>query len=293
MDRQKKIARVTITGSAANLFLLAFKFIAGLIGHSSAMIADAVHSLSDLVSDIIVLVFIHVASKKGDSSHEYGHGKFETLASLLIGVILGAAGFGIMADGIRMIIRFYQGIPMAMPNILALSAAVISILLKEWLYKYTIKAAKKLDCQALAVNAWHHRSDSLTSIATFIGIAGAMTGGQAWCMLDPLAAIAVSCFIIKMAWTLIKPCLDELLEKSLPQEDKEKIAQIIGSTTGIAAYHNLRTRRIGAYRGIDVHIKMNGDITLRQAHDIATLLEKSLKKEFGSNSHIGVHMEPL
>lgn len=292
-QRQKRIYRVTLTGGAVNLLLVVFKFLAGYFGKSSAMIADAVHSLSDMATDLVVLVFVKLAGRARDSSHDYGHGKFETLASLLIGVALLAVGIGLAADGVRLIYDFLNGQPVAKPNGWALSAAAISIVLKEGLYRYTIHAAKELDCQALAANAWHHRSDALTSIATLAGIGGAMIPGAGWGILDPLAAIIVSLFIAGMSWTLIKPALEELLEKSLPAEDKARIADIIKATPGILAFHNLRARRIGAYRGIDVHIKMPGDITLVEAHDIATTLENRLKSEFGSNSHVGIHMEPM
>lgn len=291
--RQKRIFRVTITGSIVNLLLLAFKFLAGFIGHSSAMLADAIHSLSDFATDFIVLFFVRIAGKKGDADHAYGHGKFETLASLLIGVALLFVGLGLFANGALIIAHVYAGAQIEAPNAWALWAAILSLVLKEWLYRYTLTESKKLDCQALAVNAWHHRSDALTSIATLAGISGAMLGGDSWRMLDPLAAVIVSCFIIKMSWDLLKPCLEELMEKSLPEEDTKIITRIIASTPGIISFHNLRTRRIGAYRGVDVHIKMRGDMSLRQAHDIATTLETSLKNEFGAESHVGIHMEPV
>lgn len=293
MKREQYISHVTLTGSVINLLLLIFKFIAGFLGHSSAMIADAAHSLSDFASDIIVLLCIRVSVRPEDEDHSYGHGKFETLASVAIGLILLITGFGLFWSGLDSIMEYLKGGQLPEPTWLALSAALVSILVKEALYHYTAYAARKLSSDTLKANAWHHRSDALSSIATVIGIGGAMAGGERWLVLDPLAACLISLFIIIMALSLMKPGLGELMERSLPQADKDRISEIITSTPGVMAYHHLRTRRMGTNRAVEAHIKLDGNISLTHAHDIASDIEKRLKEEFGPHTHVGIHMEPV
>lgn len=290
--REREIYRVTIIGSIVNFLLLVFKFIAGIIGHSSAMLADAVHSLSDFFSDIIVIVMVRLSAKPEDRDHDYGHGKYETLASLIVGLMLAGAGLGILYGGISNIIGFYRGDDIGEPTWVALAAAVVSIVAKEGLYRYTIYKERGIGSSALVANAWHHRSDALTSVAALIGIGGAMLLGPRWAVLDPAAAAVVSLFIIKAAYDLMKPNLDELLEKSLSDEQKKLITDIVMSIPGIKSMHRLRTRRVGNHIAIELHIKMDGDITLRQAHDIATEAERRLKDSFGPDIHTGIHMEP-
>ena len=292
-SRQKGIFRVTIIGSIGNFLLLIFKFLAGILGHSAAMVADAVHSLSDFITDIIVLVFVKISSKPADKDHHYGHGKYETLATAIIGLILVGVGFGIFYNGVVKITAFLSGETLPQPGILALIAAIASILLKEILYQYTIIKGKHLNSQAVIANAWHHRSDALSSIGTAIGIGGAILLGQQWRVLDPIAAVIVSFFIIKVAYQLIKPCLEELLERSLPNEVEENITNIILSYPQVAEPHHLRTRRIGNNIAIEVHIRLNGGLSLREAHNITTEIELRLKKEYGNGTHIGIHMEPI
>ncbi len=292
-EREKKIYRITFIGSIVNFMLLAFKFVAGVLGHSSAMIADAVHSLSDFITDVIVIVFVKIAGKPVDDDHAYGHGKYETLASVIVGIILGIVGVGLAWNGIEKTIGFFKGEPIESPTYLALAAAVISIVAKESLYRYTVSAGKDLNSPALVANAWHHRSDALTSVATLIGISGALLLGPHWSVLDPLAAVVVSGFIVKAAFSLMKPGIDELLEKSLPEDQIAEIASIIGSVPGVIAFHRLRTRRIGANIAIDTHVKMDGGISLRNAHEIASEIESLLKKKYGAATYIGIHMEPF
>lgn len=292
-EREKKIYRITFIGSIVNFMLLAFKFVAGVLGHSSAMIADAVHSLSDFITDVIVIVFVKIAGKPVDDDHAYGHGKYETLASVIVGIILGIVGVGLAWNGIEKTIGFFKGEPIESPTYLALAAAVISIIAKESLYRYTVSAGKDLNSPALVANAWHHRSDALTSVATLIGIGGALLLGPHWSVLDPLAAVVVSGFIVKAAFSLMKPGIDELLEKSLPEDQIAEIASIIGSVPGVIAFHRLRTRRIGANIAIDTHVKMDGGISLRNAHEIANEIERLLKNKYGAATYIGIHMEPF
>ena len=292
MDRERQIFRTTLVGSVANLLLLVFKFVAGIVGHSAAMVADAVHSLSDFITDIVVIVFVSIAGKPEDKDHDYGHGKYETLATAVIGVVLFFVGVSILISAIQTIVDALNGVPLQAPSLLALIAAVVSIVVKEILYHYTVKAGKRLDSPSVVANAWHHRSDALSSLGTTLGIGGAIVLGEKWRVLDPIAAVVVSLFIIKVAIELLGPCIDELLERSLPDKMESRILEIILATPQVSSPHHLRTRRIGSYIAIEVHIRMDGRLTLSEAHSVASDIERRLKAEFGDSTHIGIHMEP-
>lgn len=290
--REKEIYKVTLTGSAVNAVLIVLKFIAGFVGRSSAMVADAVHSLSDFVSDVIVLVFVKLAGKPRDKDHNYGHGKYETLATLIIGILLILAGVGLLVNGVELVVRSLQGEVLQRPTMLALIIAVVSILSKEWLYHYTRRVGKKQNSLAVIANAWHHRSDAISSFGTLIGVAGAMFLGDRWRILDPLAAVIVSQFIIKSGYDIAKPCIAELLEASLPVDKENEILQVVTSIPGIEYVHNLRTRRIGNSIALDLHAKMDGNLPLYKAHEIASEAERALRKTFGDDTIINIHMEP-
>ena len=292
-SREKEIFRVTLVGSIVNLLLLIFKFVAGIMGRSAAMVADAVHSLSDFVTDIIVIVFVKISGKPEDDNHRYGHGKYETLATAMIGVALFVVGIGLLVNGATKIYEVINGAILPAPSMIALIAAVVSIVAKELLYRYTVRAGKKLNSQAVIANAWHHRSDAFSSIGTVIGIGGAIFLGERWRILDPIAAVAISGFILKVAIDLIKPCLDELLERSLPADTERKIMDIIESFPEISSPHHLRTRRIGSHIAIEVHVRLDGKTSLEEAHAVVTMVERRLKDEFGPDTHIGIHMEPV
>ena len=292
MNREKQIYKVTLAGGAVNVFLLAFKFVAGILGHSAAMIADAVHSLSDFITDLIVLIFVHISGRPQDKSHDYGHGKYETLALTVIGIALIIVAIGIFHNGALRIASWWRGDELEAPGMLALVAALVSILLKELTYRYTIKNAKKLDSPALEANAWHHRSDALSSIGTAVGIGGAVLLGKRWAVLDPIASVVVGAFIVKVAIDLILQGMRDLLEHSLPDEIEDEIIEIAQSEPYVIGPHDLRTRRIGNRYAIELHILMNGDITLAKAHDHADSIENRLKKRFGENTHVAIHMEP-
>lgn len=290
--REKEIYKVTIAGSAVNFLLLVFKFAAGILGHSAAMLADAVHSLSDFVTDVIVIVFVRISNKPQDKGHDYGHGKYETLATAIIGLLLLIVGFGILWNGATSIYTFLRGGKLEEPGMVALIAAVVSIVLKEIIYRYTVAKGKKLNSQAVVANAWHHRSDVLSSVGTAVGIGGAILLGEHWRVLDPIAAVIVSFFIMKVAVQLLIPCVDELLEKSLPDEVEKEIEQALLSFPGVSEPHHLRTRRIGSYCAIEVHVRMDGQITLEEAHNTATAIERKLKEMFGEGTLINIHVEP-
>ena len=290
--RERGIYKVTIIGSSVNFLLLVFKFVAGFMGHSAAMLADAVHSLSDFVTDLVVIVFVRISNKPQDKTHDYGHGKYETLATAIIGLLLLVVGFGILWNGASSIYAFIKGQQLEKPGMVALIAALVSIVAKEILYQYTVIEGKKLDSQAVIANAWHHRSDALSSIGTAIGIGGAILLGENWRVLDPVAAVIVSFFIIKVAIQLLIPCVDELLEKSLPDEVEKEIEQALLSFPGVSEPHHLRKRRIGSYYAIEVHVRMDGNITLEEAHVTATAIEHRLKDIFGEGTLINIHVEP-
>ncbi len=292
MTRQKEIYKVTVLGGVANLLLVGFKFMAGIAGRSGAMIADAVHSVSDLVTDVVVLVFVKLSSKPQDSSHDFGHGKFETVASLFIGLALAAAAVGIVVDGATKLARWLQGEDLPSPGKIALWGALVSIVIKELCYQYTYRKGKKLESQVVIANAWHHRSDALSSVGAAVGIAGAIFLGDRWTVLDPLASVVVGAMLVKVAWDLLGPSIGELTEQSLPEETEKEILKLIESVEGVADPHNLRTRRIGSNIAAEVHIRMDGNLTLNEAHEKASAIERLYGERFGKDSHIIIHMEP-
>lgn len=293
MTREKEIYMVTLLGSMGNAALLTMKFIAGILGHSSAMVADAVHSLSDFLTDIVVLVFVSISAKPRDASHDYGHGKFETIASFLIGLALVAAATGIMVSGVLKFIDWWKGEELESPGWIALWAAILSIIVKELLYQYTIRKGRELDSKVMEANAWHHRSDAFSSIGAAIGIGGAILIGQRWTVLDPLASIVVGLMLLKVALDLLKTSTGELTECSLPLETEQEIEQIIQSFPDVQEPHNLRTRRIGNRIAIEAHVRMDGNLPLQVVHDRCTTIENKLMERFGRRTHVTLHMEPI
>ncbi|WP_369796979.1 cation diffusion facilitator family transporter [Prevotella sp. tc2-28] len=293
MNREREIYKVTLVGSVGNAILLTFKFVAGIVGNSSAMIADAVHSLSDFVTDILVLVFVSISAKPQDQSHDYGHGKFETIASFLIALALMAAATGIVVSGFQKSLSWLDGNELKAPGWIALWAALLSIAIKELLYQYTMHRARKLDSQVMVANAWHHRSDSLSSIGAAIGIGLAIWLGQRWTVLDPLASIVVGLMLVKVAYELLKTSMGELTECSLPEETENEIIEIILSFNDVGQLHNLRTRRIGNRIAIEAHVRMDGQLPLYVVHERATTIEQKLKERFGPTTHVSLHMEPV
>ena len=292
MERNKEIYEVTFIGGVVNVVLLVFKFVAGILGHSAAMVADAVHSLSDFVTDIIVLVFVRISSKPEDKSHDYGHGKYETLAMTIIGMALLVVAIGIVYSGIEKIMVWARGGLLEAPGMLALWAALLSVVLKEGVYRYSMVKAKELNSQALEANAWHHRSDALSSIGTAVGIGGAILLGQRWTVLDPVASVIVGLFIVKVAIYLLRDGIGDLMEHSLPDEVEDEILRLAASVDGVTKPHELRTRRIGNHYAIELHILMDGDIPLREAHEKASEVEDLLRRQYGDETHVAVHVEP-
>ncbi len=282
---------VTWVGFWANAALSALKIAAGVIGRSSAMIADGIHSASDLITDVAVIVVLGVSRKHADSSHSYGHGKIETFVTFIIALLLAGVAVGMFIDGITRTIDSLKGSPLPRPGWIALAMAVVSIVAKEWLFRYTRAAARKISSTAMEANAWHHRSDAFSSLATLVGIAGAMFLGAQWRILDPLAAAAVSILIIIMAWKMARQSIRELLEASLPKSVTDDMKQIIRTTPGVEGFHNFRSRQNGNTKIVDMHLKLASDLSLVEAHDIATKVEHRLKEHF-SPVTVYIHMEP-
>lgn len=292
MERSKEIYKVTLVGGAVNVILLLFKFVAGIVGHSAAMVADAVHSLSDFVTDVIVLIFVRISGKPEDKDHEYGHAKYETLAMTIIGVALLLVAVGIVYSGLTKIIAWAQGEVLKAPGLMALWAALLSVVLKEAVYHYSMVEARKLNSQAVEANAWHHRSDALSSVGTAIGIGGAIFLGQRWAVLDPVASTVVGVLIIKVSVELLRNGIGDLMEHSLPEEVENEILRLAASVPGVVEPHELRTRRLGNHYAIELHILMDGNITLCEAHEKASEVEDLLRAHYGPETHIAVHVEP-
>ena len=292
-SRERTIYKVTLLGSFVNMLLVVIKFIFGILGCSAAMIADAVHSMSDLITDVIVVIFVKLSNKPQDEDHDYGHGKYETLATSLVGMALLFVGVMILYSGAENIYRAISGEVLRQPGLVALFAAIISVVLKEWTYRFTIRTGQKVNSQAVIANAWHHRSDAFSSIGTSLGIGGALFLGDKWVVLDPIAAVIVSLFIIKTACVLIKRAFDELLEKSLPAEIEAQIMTLAEQEAGVSEIHNLRTRRIGNHIAMEMHLRMSGDTSLYIAHQRTCEIEKRLREHFGADTLINIHVEPI
>ncbi len=291
--RAKKIFKVTIIGSITNLLLLLFKLAAGIIGHSAAMIADAVHSFSDFITDLIVLIFVQISSKPRDKKHDYGYGKYETMATTIIACVLVFVGFEIMKNSAIAIWRYIKGEAIPTPHPIALLAAILSIICKEMLFQYTVRKGRRMKSNTLVANAWHHRTDALSSIGTAIGIGGAILLGGKWSVLDPIAALIVSVLILHIGIKIFIPNFGELTENSLPEETEKEIEDLILSFTKVSDPHKLRTRRIGSYIALDLHIRMDKDMTLGKVHEVTDQIEASLRKKFGKNTLINIHVEPV
>ena len=284
--------RITFLSLWTNVALTLLKFAAGLFGHSQAMIADAIHSLSDFATDLAVLIGLRFSSKPRDEDHAYGHGKYETIAAAIVGLALGFVALRIAGDALHRIFAAIQGASIPTPSVYAFWAAVISIGVKEALFHVTRKVARATGSAAVMANAWHHRSDALSSLATAGGVgAAALLGGQ-WRILDPIAALFVSLFLLRVGWRIIREQLGDLTDQNLDPAVCEEILEMARHIEGIEEPHNLRTRRVGRHPVIDLHIRMREDMPLREAHDLATGLEHALQDRFGKETIANLHLEP-
>lgn len=291
--RKRKIYRVTFAGSIVNLVLSLLKLAAGIVGRSGAMVADAVHSFSDLATDVVVIVFARISSKPKDDNHDYGHGKYETLATIIISLALAIVGAGILVNSIRAIRTVAEGGILERPGLIAFVAAALSIVIKELLYRYTVRVGRAVNSPSVIANAWHHRSDALSSLGTLVGIGCAYFLGEKWRIADPVAALIVALFIFKVAYDLIRTGLGELLEQSLPAETEQEILQIVTDNPEIREPHNLRTRRIGASIAIEVHVRVDGSLTVAHSHELTVDIERRLRARFGQDTMIAIHVEPM
>ncbi|MDR2585449.1 MAG: cation diffusion facilitator family transporter [Prevotellaceae bacterium] len=292
-QREKEIFRVTFTGFFVNLVLTTGKIVAGILGQSSAMVADGLHSASDFLTDIVVLFFVKVSAKPHDKCHDYGHGKYETLATVIIGLVLFVVGVGVIWNGVEAIYWFAQGgETITQPGMIALWAAVVSIVVKEWLYQYTSRVGKRIKSPVTIANAWHHRSDSFSSIGTLVGIGGARFLGPNWRVLDPLAAVIVGVFILRISYKLTISGLNELLERSLSDKEEGEILTVIKENPVISDPHHLKTRRIGANIAVEFHIRLDEKMSVKLAHDVCEDVENRLKEKYGKATQVIVHVEP-
>lgn len=283
--------RCTLVGMTSDVFLSVLKIATGIVGHSSAILADGIHSISDTVTDALVYAMVRLSGKGADERYRYGRGKYETLVAFLISILLVVVALGLMAEGVKDIWGSFHGETLERPHTIALVVGIIAVIVKEGLYQYTRLTGKKTGSSALKAYAWHHRADALSTAATLLGVAGAMFLGERWRILDPLAAIAVSVLILVLAYRLGRPAVEELLEVALPRDEQDRIAAIVNSTPGVKAFHNLRTRRNGNLRVVDIHIKVDGDLSVSQSHDITRLIERQLGKEMGEVM-TNIHVEP-
>ncbi len=284
--------RITHLSIWVNVGLAGLKLAAGLFGRSQALIADAVHSLSDFATDVAVLIGLRFSSKPKDSDHAYGHGKYETIVAAVIGLALAFVGIRIAGSAIHRIFDAQRGHPIPSPSSFAFWAAVVSIAVKEWLYRATMKVARATGSSSLVANAWHHRSDAYSSIATAAGVGAAAFLGDDWLILDPIAALFVSVFLLKIAWRIVREQIGELTDQSLAPEVCAEILALARGIPGIEQPHNLRTRMVGRFPVIDLHVRLRADLPLREAHAIATTLERALRDRFGKETIANLHLEP-
>jgi cation diffusion facilitator family transporter len=291
-NRTKDIQKITLWGAFCNIALTIVKFVAGILGGSTAMLADAVHSASDLVTDIIVIVFTRISGKGKDKGHDYGHGKFETLATVVVSLMLLVVGAEMIKSSYQQIRSAVEGNPLPAPEMIALWAAVISIISKEILYQWTVKVGKRLSSPVVIANAWHHRTDALSSVGSLVGIAGAIALGGEWTILDPLVGAVISIVIIVMAVKMSIPALAELTEASLPEKTEQKMLEIIRSVEGVRGVHELKTRLCGHYCIADFHIVVDPETTILESHETTVIIERKLREEFGEETQINIHVEP-
>ena len=291
-ERVDKGVKVTFNGLIVNIILTIFKFLAGILGQSAAMVADAVHSVSDTASDIVVLLGFRYVKKPIDDSHNYGHGKIETLSTSIVGAMLIVVALLIVSSGIEQLLRSLRGEIIPKPALIALFAALLSIVSKEFLYQYTVKVGKEINSSLIIANAWHHRSDAFSSIGTMIGIGGAIFLGEKWRILDPIAAIFVSILILKVAIDILKDSISELIETSVDDELKKEIYDTVSKVEGVKDYHKLRIRRVGNYYSMSLHILVDKSMTIAEAHKISYNVEEEIRSLLGPESIVTIHLEP-
>lgn len=292
-NRIQQIETVTLWGAVCNVVLTIAKFVAGVVGGSAAMVADAVHSLSDLISDGIVLIFARVSSKKCDHGHDYGHGRFETLATLAVSILLLVVAGEMLAHAVEQIAAFCHGETITEPGLVALWAALLSIIIKETLYRWTVRVGKSINSPVMIANAWHHRTDAISSVASAAGIAGAAFLGGRWAILDPLVGGVISIVILVVGVKMALPALQELTDASLSDETEKKILSLMSTVDGVHSVHQLKTRQMGHYFVVDAHVVVDSSLTVAEAHTITDHIEEVLRNTYGHETHISLHVEPI
>ena len=286
-NMEKTAMKVSIISIIANVVLAAFKLVAGVFAHSGAMISDAIHSASDVFSTFVVMIGIKIASKEPDEEHPYGHERMECVAAIILATILCITGLGIGKNALSNITG--NSGEMAVPGVLALIAAIVSIIVKEAMFWYTRHYAKKIDSGALMADAWHHRSDALSSIGAFIGIIFARMG---YVMMDSIACLVICVFIVKAAYDIFKDAIDKMVDKSCSLEVEAEIRTIVMSVDGVKGIDSLSTRLFGNKMYVDIEIRADGEKTLNETHEIAEAVHDSIEAQFEKVKHIMVHVNP-
>lgn len=287
MNESRIIRRISAVGIGGNIFLACIKLLGGLLGHSAAMVSDAVHSLSDVFASFVAWLGVRISRRAADADHPYGHERFECLASLVLSLILLATALGIGAGGVK---RLLSGESLPSPGKSALLAAVVSILTKEAMFRYTRFYARKLNSSAFLADAWHHRSDALSSVGSLIGIGGAMLGHGAW---DSAACVLICFFILKVAVDILRDALQKLLDSSCGAELERELAAFIAGQEGVAALDLLRSRRFGDKIYLDAEISVDGSLSLADAHSIAESVHNAVEQRYPDIKHIMIHENPV
>lgn len=282
----KTANRVSVITIVLNIALSVLKFAVGIFARSQALISDAVHSASDVVSTVAVLFGVNMASKKSDTEHPYGHERIESIFSILLSVLLFATGAGIGISAVKTIV---SGAEIAIPGKLALAAAVVSIAVKEWMYHYTRRAAKRINSSAMMADAWHHRSDALSSVGSLIGIGGAILGFK---ICEPIASAVICIFIVKASYDIFMDAVNCLIDRSCSDEEHEQLRCVISSVEGVLRIDDLRTRKFGSKIYVDVEIAEDGNLSLYKAHGIAEQVHDKIEDTFPDVKHCMVHVNP-
>ncbi|MDO4275836.1 MAG: cation diffusion facilitator family transporter [Eubacteriales bacterium] len=288
-NEQQIAMRVSSVSIFVNIALSLFKLLAGIFAHSGAMISDAIHSASDVISTVVVIVGVNMANKKSDKEHQYGHERLECVSSILLAGLLTVTGVGIGISGIQKVISGTSGEDLMIPGVLALIAAVVSLVVKEWMFWYTRAAAKKINSGALMADAWHHRSDALSSIGAFVGILGARIG---YPILDPVASVVICLFIVKASVDIFRDAIDKMVDRSCDEETIAHMREVIQEVTGVIRIDVLRTRLFGSKMYVDIEIAADDSITLKEAHAIAEKVHRSVERNFEDVKHCMVHVNP-
>ena len=278
--------RVSTVSIVGNLLLSLFKLLAGLLARSGAMVSDAVHSASDVFSSFIVIIGVKIASRDADSDHPYGHDRFECVAAIVLSTVLLITGLFIGYTALRKIFGAEEA---DVPGVLALIAAVVSIVAKEAMYHYTMRYARRFDSSALRAEAWHHRSDALSSIGALIGVAGARLG---WPILDPIASLVIFGFIVKAAVDIFRDAVEKMVDHACTPETEEALRVCALAQPGVRGIDLLQTREFGSRAYVDMEIAADGDLTLTESHRIAEQVHDAIEKEFPQVKHIMIHVNP-